>query len=477
MTIHSDNINIGRPSHLGGGSWGLTGLTNITVLFGKNGSGKSILLRAWRDTDVPNIHYIIPERIGTLEFQPNFMAEQINPQQRKDRSTTNFSDSYRQQIISRIQGYFISRGASRTNELKGNPNELEELLTSLLPDFTISLRGQNPPYLLKRLSNGEEITNINALSSGESQLLTIALDVLTISAIWDIEEKAKRIILIDEPDAHLHPDLQVRFADFLIGVTKKFKIQFVVATHSTTLLSALGQFGNDKTSVIYLLKAQSNYVAQKFSDNLKELSACLGGHVLMGPLFGAPLLLVEGDDDYRVWSQVPRHGQINLAVIPCNGDEIKNYQKLLEKLFASISEPKILGHSLLDGDKGLPQPNENSTQNYIKFIKLDCHECENLFLTNEVLTTLGLTWEQAKEKLTADASNYGNKKEIIESLVAADRKTFDVKRIINEVGKILDNKNVHWTTRLGNKLGKERPTGQLAEFLGEQVVNSLWGAV
>ncbi len=54
----------------------------------------------------------------------------------------------------------------------------------------------------------------------------------------------------------------------------------------------------------------------------------------MGPLFGSPILLVEGDDDYRIWSQVPRHHIVNLAVIPSNGDEIKHYQKTLESIFS-----------------------------------------------------------------------------------------------------------------------------------------------
>ena len=61
-----------------------------------------------------------------------------------------------------------------------------------------------------------------------------------------------------------------------------------------------------------------------FDNYLKKLSSVLGGHALVGPLFGAPLLLVEGDDDHRIWSHVPRqpeHKEI-FAVLPCDGDEI-----------------------------------------------------------------------------------------------------------------------------------------------------------
>ncbi|GAG33079.1 unnamed protein product, partial [marine sediment metagenome] len=53
-------------------------------------------------------------------------------------------------------------------------------------------------------------------------------------------------LLIDEPDMHLHPDLQQNFAHFIFEVLNKFNIQILVATHSTTLLSALGYYGGCK---------------------------------------------------------------------------------------------------------------------------------------------------------------------------------------------------------------------------------------
>ena len=42
-------------------------------------------------------------------------------------------------------------------------------------------------------------------------------------------------------------------------------------------------------------------------------------------------MLVEGDDDYKIWSQAPRHGIVKISVIPCDGQQIDKYQKLLEK--------------------------------------------------------------------------------------------------------------------------------------------------
>jgi energy-coupling factor transporter ATP-binding protein EcfA2 len=316
MKVYSSEIEVPRPADLGvtGGTWKLRKLTELTVIFGKNGSGKSRLLRAWRDLSPNLYHYIVPERVGVLSFEAGYLQEQMNAERRKVVSGRNFATDYRQHIITRIQAYFLVRGSVRYDALPGDPAELEQLLLTLLPDFALTIDGKgNPPYELVRVSNGQDVENIDGLSSGEAQILTVALDVLTIAAMWDIAKTERRIVLIDEPDAHIHPDLQVRFADFLVRVANRFSLQVIIATHSTTLLAALGQFGGASASVIYLDRTRSKFDAVAFSKEAKELAACLGGHAMMGPLFGVPLLLVEGDDDYRIWSQVPRHHVVSFA--------------------------------------------------------------------------------------------------------------------------------------------------------------------
>ncbi len=479
MKSYVTEMEITRPPFLGGGSWKLSGLTPIVVVFGKNGSGKSKLLRAWRDANTAATHYVVPERAGELDYQPQFLQQQLNPTERQNVTGRNFAGEYRRHVVARINSYFAARGNHRGGTLPGDPAELEALVGTLLPDFTTTFDGlENPPFKLIRTHDETRIGNVDELSSGETQIFTLALDILTIVGIWDIQKAPERIILIDEPDAHIHPDLQVRFADFLIAVAKLFELQVVVSTHSTTLLAALGQFGAKDASVLYLDRTKDTFKTEPFTDLLRELAACLGGHALMGPLFGVPLLLVEGDDDYRIWSQVPRYHAVNFSVIPAGGDEIKNYQRALEKVFGSLREQEVTssGFALIDGDKGKPSP-DTVPQKHIRYIQLACHESENLYLADEVLALLGIDWPTAQNMIVEAAPGYGQKQAKLEEVRTWDRQTADIKDVIEQLSLILDPKKVHWTLRVAKAIGTTRPTGQVSEFLGSEVIVALWGEV
>ena len=476
--MHYSEAEVPRPEFAGGpGNWVLHNLTQFTILFGKNGSGKSVLLRHWRDLNPDNFHYISPERAGQMEFQAGLMDQLQTGEQRRQHSLENQSLNYRQSVITRIGTFLSARGAIDDPVDMVRPSEIAARLSEFMPDFTIKIKGRSPYSELTRESTGAIIDNVNKLSSGEAQMLSLGIDILMTVATWHAEGREENLLLIDEPDAHVHPDLQVRFAEFIVKVAKDFSIQIVFATHSTTTLSAIGRAAPDDTSIVYMEFAKSEFSAKLFSKALMTLTSCLGGHLLMGPLMGSPLLLVEGDDDSRIWSQVPRHHVIDLAVIPCGGDEIKEFQKTLEQIFSSLLEPveSSIGFALLDGDKNPPVPDANNPQNFIRFLRLNCHEAENLYLTDEVLAVLGLTWPNAKEKIRAAAHQHGDKEPLLAQVDDWDRQRHDLKRVINEIAKILDDKNVPWTVRIGKIVGSERPTGQLGEFLGNDLIIALWG--
>ena len=457
----------------------LTRLSQVTVVLGRNGSGKSLLLRALHQADRAGRHYVSPERGGNFTYRSNLLETQLDASQRAARRTGNFAGEFRDEVLSRVQALLMKVASVA---IRGGPSPvdgawLEAAMTRLLPEFSFRITGENPPYELTRREGGQKVANAGALSSGEAELLGVALDVLTAAAMWEADGTAQRLLLVDEPDTHLHPDLQHSLAAFLVEVAEKFELQLLVAIHSTTLLAALGHHGGDRTSVAYLVPGAAETRAQPFSDSLRELSACLGGHALMGPLFGAPLLLVEGDDEFKIWGQVPRHHVVRAAVIPCGSNgEVKSYQATLEQMLRALRSPGLrpAGYALLDGDTPLPEANPDRPQDHVRFLRLACRAAENLYLADEVLADIGTDWAAAKALIAKKAPEYGKKQPLLAACVARDRKTDNFKDFVAEVADIVDPKRLPWTLRVAKVVGRKRPTGQLAEFLGEAVLAALW---
>jgi predicted ATPase len=471
MSIYETSLSVGKPGHLGAENWDLRDLNHITVIFGRNGAGKSALLRSIGSSVQEGRHLTSPERAGEISYNSGYADQEASGAQRYGNGRNNLSGEYRNRAISRIATMVNKRGFHMVPRSDDDSiNDLQAMMKEVLPDFTFELTAQNPYYRLSRM-DGSAVTTSAEVSSGEVGMLTLGVDLATVCAIWKIENQSERLLLIDEPDTHLHPDLQQHLALFLVKLMDKYDVQIIIATHSTTLLAALGQYGKDRTSAIYLSGTPDKQHATVFSKYLQEMSSCLGGHALMGPLFGAPLLLVEGDDDYRIW----RHNKVKLAVLPCNGDEIFHYQQKLEQIFASLRTTAVppAGYTLVDGDKTLPNPATNP-QKLVPIIQLACHEAENLYLADEVLAALSVTWDEAKVKLKAATLADPSKAALLYNCDAWDRENEDIKPVINDIASILDSKQIHWTRLLGGVLGKNKPTGQLAAFLGPQVISALW---
>src|SRR5690348_1802695 len=107
MSIYFSAHEIPRQHLPGSNRWKVSDLTDVVVFVGKNGSGKSALLRSWRDQDIEGVHYVAPERTGEMDFHPSYMQEEMNPAGRQGYSRRNFVPEYRRRILSRVQHYFM----------------------------------------------------------------------------------------------------------------------------------------------------------------------------------------------------------------------------------------------------------------------------------------------------------------------------------------------------------------------------------
>jgi len=142
------------------------------------------------------------------------------------------------------------RSIDRTSENNSSWNELFENKkeTAVKVEYAVKkLKDENFTNLKLRLQRGNDkrftinITdssgndrNLADLGFGYSQSLPIIFDCLE-----DIDEKhipSQQTILIEQPEIHLHPESQARFANFFLAIAQDFNKQLFIETHSEHLI-------------------------------------------------------------------------------------------------------------------------------------------------------------------------------------------------------------------------------------------------
>lgn len=72
-----------------------------------------------------------------------------------------------------------------------------------------------------------------------------------------------------------------------------------------------------------------------------------------------------------------------------------------------------------------------------------------------------MTWDQAKERITREAANYPEKKQLLEALVIGNKREHNLKGIMHELTQILDADKLFWPVRIGKVHAGGKPTGEL----------------
>ena len=132
-------------------------------------------------------------------------------------------------------------------------------------------------------------------SLGYNNLLYIAsiMAELTLDDV-DEEQPLFKLLLIEEPEAHLHPQLQIRLLNHLKTVAEQnTSVQVIVTTHSTVLASSV-----ELESIIHLTKAPSPVATPLRLCGLNEPSSRFINRWLdvtkSNLLFAGGVILVEG---------------------------------------------------------------------------------------------------------------------------------------------------------------------------------------
>lgn len=470
----------------------LKNLNKINILLGKNGCGKSYLLRQVESglsskTDIfGKTKYITPERGGSLIYEAGIEQNTIlDPSWLSDTRRKNQFNQFRQQSVAQFRKLETIVLREIENEKRGEKeysfdNYIDEI-NSLLDRIYIKRgdikKGEISFKIFQRDNDNE--TSPDAVSSGESELISLGIEGLIFSK--ELVLGKENILFLDEPDVHLHPDLQFRLMQFLTRLLDKNDFKILIATHSTAILGALEFYKN--THIAFMGFFQKDIEFSPISDVYRKILPVFGAHPLSNIFNEAPVLLLEGEDDERIWQQAVRTSRGSIRIYPCAcGDinKLNEFEEETKKIISAVYD-NAKAYSLRDRDDS-DEPIDDLPP--VIRMKLSCRSAENLLLSNEVLDNFNLNWDELKKKINGwiekntEHSHYSAMQKFKEG--DYDRKNADLKEIRNDLMGIIGSPKP-WEVIVGqvvaslnwNEQTDFSKEGGIYNFLGEKVVKNL----
>lgn len=252
---------------------------------------------------------------------------------------------------------------------------------------------------------------VSALSSGEREVVNIVFDFL-------LRDPSDSIIVFDEPELHLHPELSYKLLHALRN--SGTRNQFIFVTHSPDIITA-----SLEHSVVFVSPPKedgSNQAIPVREDDVTNEALRLIGQSIGIVSLGKRIVLIEGAHtslDKQTYGAILKNRFPGLVLVPSGG-------RGLIQSFHAVAE-SVLSHALWGVDffmlcdrDALP-PGAESTELEAKgsgrLRVLKRYHLENYFLEERVLARLFRDWEPEQSWLHDEQSILMRLQEIARTMV------------------------------------------------------------
>ncbi|WP_217596433.1 AAA family ATPase [Cohnella sp. GbtcB17] len=223
------------------------------------------------------------------------------------------------------------------------------------------------------------ILDFTSSGSGFMQILQI------LTPIYRYCPDKCKVVLLDEPDAHLHPNLQATLAKTLREIQEELGIQIIISTHSTSIIRA----ANPNEVIPVSSSNPINSPLTSKADVEQEISGKIDTYELGKTVISGKLIFFEDSnvDIFETFDMVAGTNCFNGAnTVPVitgrSKDDKVPFQ--LSRVFESFLDKKVEIHFIRDGD-GLNNQWRDELRKYseaqlVKLHHLQRHEAENYLL-------------------------------------------------------------------------------------------------
>lgn len=372
---------------------------SLMVIAGPNGAGKSTLLNAIRSqSGYTNIMYVGPHRAmrrqqvqsrhllaPSISFETLLSAQQVPGFEgirifdgARDAWGYDDTANYLKHALCQIE---VDRQQAITTKVDRDGGissgtlvdpwkPLRDLTKNLLPHMSfvkIDSTNRDQVKVLWKVHGLETLIDLDDLSSGEKSIIQMFYPLVErevkalvkeIGAGPHTVERPEFCVLIDEPELHLHPNLQLKVLDYLRVLSTAVNTQIIVATHSPTMVEYASFEELFLLRPVELSGSEQNQLIQVASDEerLTFLRGAFGSTSNLTAM--QPIVLVEGVLEQAAANVLPDRklyralhpGFDQVTLIPGGGKgECKALLKVLNDALPSFS-PHLRAVALLDRD-------------------------------------------------------------------------------------------------------------------------------
>ena len=347
-----------------------------------------------------------------------------------------------------------------------------QLLNAIIQEYfnvnlsKISFDEMNDEFVTAEYKEGDVELDIVMAGSGFLQFLQLLTFILS---------KKSNIVLLDEPDAHLHPSLQKILILVLDELSKQENIQFIIATHSKEIVNQ-----TDPKNIVFIDSRNKEGKRLSSAPEMIDVLGKLGSidHIDLALLLQTKRCLFVEGCEFKILQRFANTLSItafqgNKQVIPINrggGRNERYYDDLT--VFSSFVGSDLKGYSVIDRDLKpddlVQEIIEKSKKKQVTIHVWRLHEIENYLLKPSVIAKVinrknttsqisesyikNLILESSKE-LRQDVED--DLSQILVHQSRQKRGTLDISAANKQAREIIASKWDNWNSLLAIIPGKE----------------------